>query len=475
MMICGIKTDSRAIQKGDLFLAYVGEMNDGRNYIGQAVQNGAVAIAFEANDGYTPPKVDIPCIPIAQLKQKLGRIAAIFYGEPSNDLIVFGVTGTNGKTSCVYFLAQLLAHAHKVGILSTIGNGVYPHLTPSLNTTVGAVDIQRTLAEFKKLGCQYVCMEVSSHSLVQGRINDVKFDTVIFTNLSRDHLDYHQDMEKYFQAKEKLFDDFCWQHAIVNADDTFGRRLLTNLINKHSLPIAYSLKLSPLKNSMAWFEAIEKRHFGFRVTLNTRKGKGDCDIPVLGTFNLYNVLAAISAVLSNDLEIDSILEILPVLKMPNGRMDVIHQTGKPTIVIDFAHTPDALEKALKAIRPFCRGELWCIFGCGGDRDEGKRAQMAKTVELNADCVVLTADNPRNEPIERIMFQTRQGFSMPSLVHEDIDRQRAIFYAIKHAKPNDVILIAGKGHEAYQEIDGVRHSFNEHAVVKEALKYFKANE
>lgn len=470
IVIRDLKTDSRLIEPGDLFLAYIGEADDGRQYIAQAKKRGALAIAYEPSDGYSPPNISIPCISIRNLKEKLGHIAAKFYGNPSQSLKIFGVTGTNGKTSCVYFLAQLLTHLNKkVGLLSTIGNGIYPNLKPSRNTTVGAVEIQKSLAEFKKANCEYVCMEVSSHSLMQHRVDNVKFNTVIFTNLSRDHLDYHHNMEQYFRAKQSLFKMFNWVHAIVNIDDIFGRRLLESLQPEKKSIIGYSLSSVTSKIPLISFSDITTRSLGFHATLNTPFGNGNCDIPVLGSFNLYNVLSAVSALLSEGLTLKYILQVISSLKMPKGRMEMIHQSGKPTVIIDFAHTPDALEKVLKALRPFCKDKLWCIFGCGGDRDKGKRKLMAQAVECYADRVVLTSDNPRSEPMEKIIRQIREGFTHLNTVYEEVDRKKAIQYAITAAGSDDMILIAGKGHETYQEIKGIRYPFDEYLEVKKLFE------
>jgi UDP-N-acetylmuramoyl-L-alanyl-D-glutamate--2,6-diaminopimelate ligase len=471
IIISDLIIDSRKVTSGSLFLAYLGEQDDGRCYVQEAVQKGAAAIVYESSDGYQIPSLSIPAFPVPNLKSQLSDIAARFYDNPADRLHVIGVTGTNGKTSCVYFIAQILHRlGEKVGVLSTIGNGIYPTLVSSKNTTIGAVEMQKALAAFKRSGCQYVCMEVSSHSLLQHRVKAVYFNYAVFTHLSREHLDYHHTMEQYFQAKLKLFLEFDIKNALINADDVFGQRIIDILSSRGQPFTAYGIESTMPFNSFVSIDRIKRCGLGFKVAMRSTSCRQDnIHIAVMGRFNLYNILAAVGVLLVAGFSFQKILAQLSHVTMPVGRMEIVAQSNdQPLVIVDFAHTPDALKHVLEALRPFCKKNLWCVFGCGGNRDEGKRAMMAHIVQRYADCVVLTADNPRTEPIEKIIKQTCQGFKTLDNIHIDVDRISAIEYAIHSARSGDIILVAGKGHEDYQAINGVRHPYSDQAAVRQVI-------
>src|SRR3989339_1035255 len=363
--IADIQTDSRLVKRGDLFVAYVGESQDGRDYVEQAIDNGAAAVLYEENSHKNSRDKSrlvlarlqngvVPCIPVENLKQKLSAIASCFYHHPSERLHVIGVTGTNGKTSVVHFLAQAFSFlGFKCGILSTIGNGMYPDLTESKNTTEGAVEMQKQLAHFAEADCQYVVMEVSSHGLEQHRVDHVLFETAVFTNLSRDHLDYHGNMENYGRAKEKLFQINNLKNAVINAEDNFGKILIQKYQNK--------------LNVLPFFVQKIKKH-----------------PHLIGKFNFSNLLAVENVLRAYHFPAEKINAALLQLKPPAGRLQKISIKNKPLVVVDYAHTPDALEKVLQTLKEICIGKLWCVFGCGGDRDKGKRPIMAKVSENEAD-------------------------------------------------------------------------------------------
>jgi len=439
--IKGIQTDSRLIQSGDLFIAYVGEVQDGRQYIEQAIGKGAAAVSYEICD---LPAYSIPCIPISNLKEKLGSIVAKFYHYPSKHLQVIGVTGTNGKTSVVHFLAQAFSLlGFKCGVLSTIGNGIYPDLKETQNTTAGAIEIQKNLAAFCQAGCDYVAMEVSSHGLEQHRVDGIEFETAVFTNLSRDHLDYHGSMENYAAAKEKFFQFPNLKNAVINAEDEFGKILIEK----------YSDKLNVIQT-------------GYDLSVRFDFSKNP---HLIGKFNLSNLLAVANVLNLYKIPVEKITSILSQLKPPPGRMQTLGGNGKPLVVIDYAHTPDALKKALQALKENCGGKLWCLFGCGGDRDKGKRPMMAQVVEKYANYIVVTDDNPRTESPYQIIQQICEGFVSQEKIHVEPDRAKAIQYAISNASPDDIVLIAGKGHEDYQTIGKERHPFSDVEEVKNSLQ------
>ena len=464
LLIRELTLDSRHVRAGDLFLAVPGGKLDGRAHIADALQRGAAAVAYEVEGATVLPITDVPLIPVKGLAAQLSDIAGRFYGEPSRHLNLVGVTGTNGKTSVTQLVAQALdLLGQHCGIVGTLGTGFYGALQSGLHTTPNPIAVQATLADLKKAGAKAVAMEVSSHGLDQGRVSALAFDVAVLTNLSRDHLDYHGTMQAYGQAKAKLFAWNDLRCRVINLDDAFGRQLAAQ--PQDSRLIGYSLE-----DSSAYLYCREA-HFddeGVRATLVTPQGEHHLRSTLLGRFNLSNVLAAIGALLGLDYPLDEILRVLPKLEGPVGRMKRLGGGARPLVVVDYAHTPDALEKVLMALRPHAKGQLLCLFGCGGDRDRGKRPLMAATVERLADGVLVTDDNPRSEDPAQIFADIRAGFTAVDNVTFVAGRGVAIAQLIAGASADDVIVLAGKGHEDYQEINGERQPFSDLVEAERAL-------
>ncbi|MNO69636.1 UDP-N-acetylmuramoyl-L-alanyl-D-glutamate--2,6-diaminopimelate ligase [compost metagenome] len=464
LLIRELTLDSRAVKPGDLFLAIPGGRQDGRAHIADAIARGAAAVAYETEGAAELPACDVPLIAIKGLGAQLSAIAGRFYGEPSRGLDLVGVTGTNGKTSVSQLLAQALdLLGERCGIVGTLGTGFYGALESGRHTTPDPLALQATLANLKQAGARAVAMEVSSHGLEQGRVAALAFDVAVFTNLSRDHLDYHGSMEAYAAAKAKLFAWPGLNCRVINLDDAFGRQLA---VEKHaSRVMGYSLE-----DPAAFIYCREARFSdaGVEAQLVTPQGEGVLRSPLLGRFNLSNLLAVVGALLALDYPMGDILGVLPRLQGPVGRMQRMGGNGKPLVVVDYAHTPDALEKVLQALRPHVNGQLLCLFGCGGDRDKGKRPIMAQIAERHADRVLVTDDNPRTESSAQIIDDIRAGFAHPETVTFVPARGEAIAQLIAAAGANDVVLLAGKGHEDYQEIAGVRHPFSDLDQAAKAL-------
>jgi len=464
LLIRELTIDSRNVRAGDLFLAVPGGRFDGRAHIGDALQRGAAAVAYEVEGATVLPITDVPLIPVKGLAAQLSDIAGRFYGEPSRHLNLVGVTGTNGKTSVTQLVAQALdLLGQHCGIVGTLGTGFYGALQSGLHTTPNPIAVQATLADLKKAGAKAVAMEVSSHGLDQGRVSALAFDVAVMTNLSRDHLDYHGTMQAYGEAKAKLFAWNDLKCRVVNLDDDFGKQLASE--KRESRLITYSL----LDRSAYLFcRDAQFDDEGVRATLVTPQGEHHLRSTLLGRFNLSNVLAAIGALLGLDYALDEILKVLPELEGPAGRMQRLGGGTQPLVVVDYAHTPDALEKVLTALRPHAKGRLLCLFGCGGDRDRGKRPLMAEVVERLADGVLVTDDNPRTEDPSVIFDDIRAGFSNVDNVTFVAGRGQAIAQLIAGASADDVIVLAGKGHEDYQEINGERHDFSDLVEADRAL-------
>lgn len=455
-LIRELTLDSRKVRPGDLFLAVPGIRVDGREHIADALQRGAAAVAYEAEGSSVLPLTEVPLIPVKGLVGQLSAIAGRFYGEPSRRLNLVGVTGTNGKTSVTQLVAQALdLLGQRCGIVGTLGTGFYGALESGRHTTPDPIAVQATLADLKQAEARAVAMEVSSHGLEQGRVKAVEFDVAVFTNLSRDHLDYHGTMEAYGAAKAKLF---AWPDLscrVINLDDAFGRELAD--APHRSKLITYSLTD---KSAYLFCRDARFDDDGVRATLVTPQGEHFLRSSLLGRFNLSNVLAAIGALLGLDYALDEILKVLPQLVGPVGRMQRLGGGQQPLVVVDYAHTPDALEKVLEALRPHAKGRLLCLFGCGGDRDRGKRPLMAEVAERLADSVLVTDDNPRSEAPAQIFDDIRAGFANANQVRFVEGRGQAIAEFVAAAGADDVVLLAGKGHEDYQEIDGQRHPFSD---------------
>ena len=454
--------DSRKAAPGAVFAAYPGETRDGRDFIAQAVARRVDGVLWEADHHQWDPALATPNAGVIGLKTRIGEIAAHIYGEPSRALHMVGVTGTNGKTSVVHWVAQALSQlGRKTAVIGTVGNGFPGALTPTLNTTPDAIELQQRLAFYRQQGATACAMEVSSHGLAQGRVNGTSFNVAVLTNLSRDHLDYHGDMEKYAAAKAQLFDWQGLDWLVLNVDDAFGQRL-----EKEARPArvaGYGFQRGAVVG-----EKLHLTQSGLHLAVRTDWGNAELDAPLLGRFNAANLLAVLTTLLVSGVKLDAACQALAHVQAPPGRMQTLGDTAQPLVVVDYAHTPDALEKVLATLREIVSGgRLICVFGCGGNRDSGKRPLMGRAAALGADEVWITSDNPRNEDPRHIIDSILAGVS--GKPHVEPDRARAIFEAIGGAHQGDVVLIAGKGHEDYQEIAGERLPFSDVAVAKKALE------
>jgi len=469
-LIRELTLDSRNVRPGDLFLAVPGAKVDGRDHIADALKRGAAAVAYEVQGATVLPITDAPLIPVKGLIAQLSDIAGRFYGEPSRLVDLVGVTGTNGKTSVTQLVAQALdLLGQHCGLIGTLGTGFYGALQSGRLTTPDPLAVQSTLNDLRKAGARAVAMEVSSHALEQGRVAALAFDIVVMTNLSRDHLDYHGTMDAYKAAKAKLF---AWPNLrcrVVNLDDEFGRELAAEA--RESRLISYSLQ-DP--SATLYCREASFDDDGVRAVLVTPQGEHMLRSRLLGRFNLSNMLAAVGTLLAMDHPLDEILKVTARLEGPIGRMQRLGGGSKPLVVVDYAHTPDALEKVLEALRPHARGQLTCLFGCGGDRDRGKRPLMAEMAERLADRVIVTDDNPRTESPQAIFDDIRPGFANADRVEFIGGRGEAIARVIASAAGDDVIVLAGKGHEDYQEINGERHDFSDLVEAEKALAAWEAS-
>ena len=465
MKFTGITADSRKVKPGALFLAYPGVHADGRNFIAQAIQAGAAAVAWESQDFAWNPAWQVANAGVAGLKQLVGDIAAEFYGQPSHKLNMVGVTGTNGKTSVSQWIAQALTViGQKTAVIGTIGNGFVDAQNEAANTTPDAILLQAMLADFAAQGAQAVAMEVSSHGLHQGRVNGVKFDLAVLTNLSRDHLDYHETMEAYAAAKELLFTWPGLGIAVLNSDDAFGQRVMEKLQAQHKPVLTYGLHAGDVRAT-----DLQLHEHGLTMQVTTPQGNAQVNAPVLGRFNAYNILAVLTSLLALEVTLPQAVAAIARIKPVSGRMQQLGGDDKPLVVVDYAHTPDALEKVLVTLREQVQSKLICVFGCGGDRDAGKRPLMGAVSSRLADRVIVTSDNPRSEDPLHIIAQITADMHGACLVEPD--RAKAIQQAINTASCGDIVLIAGKGHEDYQEVAGVKTPFSDTAVAAAALDQY----
>jgi UDP-N-acetylmuramoyl-L-alanyl-D-glutamate--2,6-diaminopimelate ligase len=476
-------TDSRSIQRGDTFIAYPGEKTDGRQYIEKAIEQGASAVIWEAQHFVWNDAWKVPNLPVADLRSKAGWLADAAYGAPSEKLWVVGITGTNGKTSTCHWIAHAFGETtKKCALIGTLGNGFVASngsadaLRPTENTTPDAVRVHGLLAEYLREGAQAVAMEVSSHALSQGRVNGVHFDVAMLTNLSRDHLDYHGDMQSYANTKRKLFD---WQKlgfVVLNLDDAYGAELAEQLQDSDAEVIGYGLSDTALSLAerlglrMVYGNLLEMTGQGLRLAVHSSWGAAEINCALVGRFNAANLLGALAVLLVSGVALIDAANSLSRARPVAGRMQRLGSADEPTVIVDYAHTPDALEKVLQALREISSaagGKLLCIFGCGGDRDRGKRAMMGLVAEKFSDFCIVTSDNPRTENPREIIADIVSGMNADN--HEIIvDRAAAIQSAIRYARQSDTVLIAGKGHEEYQEIEGRKHPFSDVLVAQQAL-------
>lgn len=462
-MISGIQLDSRKVSAGDLFLAVPGDIHDGRQFIEQAVANGAVAIVAEAPVAGFVDELPVPLVELPELRLEVGLLAARFYGNPSRELHMVGVTGTNGKTTTSRLVAQLArALGKSCGVIGTLGATLDDGIVQAGNTTPDPVSLQWQLAQWRDLGVFAVSMEVSSHALVQGRVSGVEFETAIYTNLSHDHLDYHGSMDAYGRAKLQLFSTEGLRHAVVNLDDEYAAQVLA-AIGEDVHVLTYSIA------GAAADVRVENTQFypgGVRGQLHTPWGSGEFTSPLPGDFNLANLAAAVSALVLAGEDLLLVLEAVTHLQPVPGRMQLIPNDQGLQVIVDYAHTPDALEQVLKSLKPHVSGALVTVFGCGGDRDRAKRQIMGRVACEWSDRVVITSDNPRSEPPAGIMADIVSGCSGDYRLVED--RAAAIASAVAGAHPGDCVVIAGKGHEDYQLIEGERRYFSDEEQALAAL-------
>lgn len=441
------------IENGWAFVALPGQRH-GREFWQLAAQRGASCIISDQ------PIEDcqLPVLLVTDLVQRLPELADWFYDQPSQKLGVIGVTGTNGKTSTTHYIAQLLvSQGVRVGMIGTLGNGEYGHLEDSPNTTPEILTVQRWLAHFVVIGLDWVVMEVSSHGLALGRISGVQFACVALTQVTRDHLDFHLDVADYQRAKCRLFEEYVTGHRVINVDDVVGKKLL-------GLADVFSYSSCANNADLKSINIALTTH-GIQLQLAYAGQHALVDLPLMGRFNAENVLCALSCVLAVGYSFDNLLPTLAKLEAVCGRMQPVpNQADNVTAIVDYAHTPDALEQVLLALRAHIPdSQLWVVFGCGGDRDRGKRPLMGAVAERLADRVVLTSDNPRSEDPAHILADIAAG--MHSITHQEISRQAAIEWALSQAQSGDVVLVAGKGHEQYQEIKGVRTPFSDQQVIQ----------
>jgi len=473
VVITHLALDSREVRTGSLFFAYPGNKTDGRLYIDKAIAAGAAAVLYEAQPGFelTPKLSQTPVIGVQNLQAILGHIAARFYNNPSQKMQVFGVTGTSGKTSCSLFLAAALhTNAQPAGLLGTIGNGIYGAIEESSHTTLEAISLQAKLAEFYAQGIKNVAMEVSSHALQQGRVQGMQFASAIFTNLSHEHLDYHGSFTNYAAAKRRLFNFPHLGAAIINADDPYGQHWLDELFPR--VPVyGYSLESKTARTKpypMVYAHQIHLSNEGIIANIETPWGAGILQAKQLGRFNLSNILAVLTALCANGMPLSEVLAKLAHLPQVPGRMEAFGGGTLPKVIVDYAHKPEALKQVLIALKSFCKGKLWCVFGCGGERDNAKRPLMGEIAEKYADQLIVTNDNPRYEDPKQIVAQILQGLTLPDAAIVEHDRERAIAHAIRCASPQDMVLVAGKGHENYQLIGEQKILFSDALTVQRLL-------
>jgi len=468
--VTGICDDSREVQAGDLFIARGGRNTHAAEFLQQAIDGGAVAVLVDTEGPIVRHtlRFGVPVIGVPGLTTEIGTIASRFYGDPSRHMNIIGITGTNGKTS----IAQLLAHVlhgldgARCGVIGTLGYGVYGDTRPGSHTTPGALQLQKQLASLLQQACSRAVLEVSSHALDQYRADGTAIDVAVFTNLSHEHLDYHGDLASYGRAKRRLltFPGLKW--VVINSDDDYGRKLLESAPGQ-AQPLSYGLDHD--HRPMVSATKLQLDDHGLSMAISTPWGNGSLQSPLLGRFNALNLLAAVATLGCLNIPLEVSLQRLATVTGIDGRMEVVNQQRPgPMVVVDYAHTPDALQQVLQALREHTRGQLFCVFGCGGDRDQAKRPAMGDIAERFADRVLVTWDNPRTEEPGHIIGQILAGMDQPSEVHVERDRATAIDVAIAAAQPDDVVLIAGKGHEDYQLIGTDTLPFSDRDVARAAL-------
>jgi len=467
--ISGIAVDSRMVKNGDLFFACKGANLDGTRYIKNAIDAGAVAIVVDSTSRAVDEE-SVPVCVVENLNIRLGEIATRFYQQPTEQMKVVGITGTNGKTSCSHIMAQCLTQLDiTCGVIGTMGAGVWGQLKPLANTTPGAVELQKLLAELRDEKAQVVSMEVSSHGLEQHRVSGCQFDVAVFTNLSRDHLDYHGDMKSYGASKLKLFVDYSVVKVVVNLDDDFARNIIDALQPGVAIiGTTLNCDTAPTDCGLLKGEIVNTGRTGTQVKVESEWGQGEFHTSLLGDFNMSNLLNVLATLLLLDVSFEDALKSLESAQAPNGRLETYFSENSPLVVVDYAHTPDALEKALLTLKHHTVGKLFVLFGCGGDRDKGKRPEMGVVAEKFADVVWITNDNPRSEKPELIAEDILANIKEKDRIIVELDREKAIRGIINTATVNDVVLVAGKGHEYYQIFGAEYYDFSDRAVVAAAI-------
>jgi UDP-N-acetylmuramoyl-L-alanyl-D-glutamate--2,6-diaminopimelate ligase len=478
--IADLTLDSRAVQPGGLFLACRGLTHHGVSFAAQAAARGARAILFDTDAPAPQVGRSVFVAGLPQLRRHVGTIADRFFGAPSRTLSVAGVTGTNGKTTCAYLLAQALTLCgHRAAYIGTIGVGFPAALRPVSHTTADVVTVHRQLAELADLGAECVAMEVSSHALELGRVDAVRFNAAAFTNLTHDHLDLHGSMQAYGAAKARLFERDTLASFVINVDDAFGAGLAAGLARRAAAGLvvtshaAVRAPAPPLPGARR-VQAVRthRQAFGQSIDIESSWGPASVSVPLFGDFNLENVLTVLALLLAAQVPLEQAVRALGDCTAPPGRLERIPDPAARVLaIVDYAHTPDALEKALHAVRGHCSGRLSVVFGCGGDRDAGKRPLMGRIAAELADRVIVTDDNPRSEDPGRIVRDILAGIAREGATEVEHDRARAIRAALERCASGDAVVIAGKGHEDYQIYGSQRRAFSDQAVVRE---YFEAS-
>lgn len=463
--IHGVASDSRLLAEGDLFLACAGITNHGIDFVAQAADAGVAAIAYDSSTTDAAHlKIDVPLVAVPHLADHLGEIANRFYAKPSAAVKTVGITGTNGKTTVAWLIAQCLEGLQKpCGYIGTLGYGVGDMAGGEGLTTPGVCELHAVLAEFRNASARFAALEVSSHALAQKRIDGVHFDTVMFTNISRDHLDYHGDMRTYAESKAELFTGYPAKHRIINLDSEFGTELAARC-GQDVVTVSTNFDRVANGRPYVFARSIVANAAGSQLRVSTSWGEGSIELPLPGDFNVANAAIVLAFLLTQGVPLATACEVLGEVEAPPGRMQrVAAPAGTPAVYVDYAHTPDALGAALRALRSHCKGRLWCVFGCGGERDAGKRPQMGRVAERRADRVVITNDNPRGESPTAIIADILSGIARVDCATVIEDRAAAIAWTIREASADDTILLAGKGHENYQLIAGERRDFADYGA------------
>lgn len=469
--VSDLTVDSRKVQPGACFIAYPGHHADGRRFIENAIEAGAGSVIAEKNGlEIDASECSVALVSVHNVNDFLPVLANNFFHSPSEQLALFAVTGTNGKTSVSQMVAAAATHIGKVaGVIGTLGNGLYGALQQTQNTTPDVIETNRLLRTMLDDGAGIVAMEMSSHGLVQGRCDGLTIHTALISNISRDHLDYHHTMEAYRDAKGLLAENPTIKNLILNADDPMVISLA-----ERAKPGVKVLSFSVTNNEAdIYAEKVEFRRQGISLQVAYQGQVASIESPLIGGFNGSNLLAATAALIALGFDLNGACESLSKVEAIPGRMERVGRASDlPTVVVDFAHTPDAIEKVLSALRHHCTGTLWCVFGCGGERDAGKRPLMAETASQLADEIVITADNPRSEKFNDIVAQMVKGIPHGFSFQIIESREQAVSYAIANAKVDDVVLLAGKGHEDYQEIAGQKLSYSDLVAARRALDHWR---